>query len=1039
MDLSHRLPYPDPDVYLNIFSDGNIKSCYRDLYAKYGKKITIAMGKITKEIQNLDETEVFACFNAARICIFNNSPKIRRDALFLIAEISKTYLTEHTLPYFLILAHDDNAQIKQDASKALAAISRKIGGLKKAKEIVISALGSMGATAFNRENLIDPEEILGKSRIAGSVCLSSSQILGVMMDDLKQNEKAELLQYIRKATEGLYDTLNDIQNSSNDTLFYSPRLRSALYKLHYEALPIPKCPHPLVEKLLLEIDPQCMKVAAQLIPKLCKEDQWKLFIQNPLYLNEFYKEFLANCDDSTINMSLSRNLSQENMTNAINLLIKNNFQNIDVVAICNNPYVWSILPEKLIRDVIKCANTINPKNVILYSKYFDNIQQIRFPDKSLPEEMAAALISVAKTTDINYIEQQWPNATNNCIRIWNKSPKTDWWSDILKENLRYYIEDDCGAISMAVPVSESSNFANLVAEVVIDRLNKGQEVTDDMWYATAITDPLIDVIIKLNPNIQIEATKKQDIYTAIYQNIIINTDESEAGELIGHISLSSQTSLMEFPNSYDFLSHFFKVVSIADVPEDIELQYLKDYFEISYSDFLLHVFLGKFDASILDSSISKFVYSIPFERRQNLLSQSIRNQFIENSVILLISADENDRNKLKIDECDILAPYLSMMNIDYDWKSDFAKFCRGEKIDISNFKGSMEELLWIATKENCPQYISNICASIFPVSLSINFHLFISALLNTDIETTKFRELLDTALQSLDNLTPLDPQTVLILSDCFAKMSLLQADELISFCSSVSSLLASQHVPSIVSCLHHSIPFFLQKVTREKWIELRNSLSQGPVSGLIEFDSIISEMFSEDDLSMFRDFPSAASRFYANFNKKDELKDLLSGLSHQMIEDELKKAQNYTIENILISVDVNSHTIHAESISTDDPFTLDVIIPDIYPLETPLFRVSSIGKEKLTQDARDEVKKECMRQDGIFAAISTWAARIDSVISKVEVCPICLSLLDAGMNLPKMKCSTCHKCCHASCLEKWLRNSLKKNCPFCRTKWHRQK
>ena len=152
--------------------------------------------------------------------------------------------------------------------------------------------------------------------------------------------------------------------------------------------------------------------------------------------------------------------------------------------------------------------------------------------------------------------------------------------------------------------------------------------------------------------------------------------------------------------------------------------------------------------------------------------------------------------------------------------------------------------------------------------------------------------------------------------------------------------------------------------------------------------------------------------------------------STSMIKETIEKTLATKIEGV--SITAEDKIIICESTSSDDDFTLKVIIPNEFPLLPPIFDVSPLGKEKLTQDTRDEVKREFLRRDGIINLISTWAARIDTVVTKVEACPICLSLLDQGRNLPKMKCSTCHKVMHGRCIEMWLKNSLKKTCPCCR-------
>ena len=103
-----------------------------------------------------------------------------------------------------------------------------------------------------------------------------------------------------------------------------------------------------------------------------------------------------------------------------------------------------------------------------------------------------------------------------------------------------------------------------------------------------------------------------------------------------------------------------------------------------------------------------------------------------------------------------------------------------------------------------------------------------------------------------------------------------------------------------------------------------------------------------------------------------------------------------------------------------------------------MYEIFSIGKETLTRECRDEVIRESNRSSGIVSAINTWKTRILSIFSNESPCPICFSLLDENGDLPKMRCLTCHRCCHSTCIKKWWTNSDHKICPWCRSTWKKQ-
>ena len=1036
MDLSHKLPYPPCDSYIGIFSDSATNDLYREILSKNIKKMSIGLIKITKLVPGMSELEVFACFSAARVSFFNNSPKIRRDALHLLIAISETFMGEHTIPYFLMLAHDENAQIKQESSSALALTTKRCGGLRKHKSIVISAIGSFGTIAFSHPEITVPEKILSKSRIASCAVLSAAQILSIMKAELTPKEISELIQYIKVATSSLIQALTELDKSSNETLFFNQKLRACLYRLYQETASFPKCPHPNISDLIKETDPQCLKHVGPLIASLCGTSGWKELLENSALLNSFYDEFLKHAEPETVDISLSKHLSVENLKKGLQFLQDNNYKDITIRPFCECPEIWDSLPEEFLKRVIKYTKPIIAKYVPKYKKYINDIDAIEFTESSPLDEVADALISIAQPRDIVVIEERWPNVICRCIKKWKLSPKTDWWSEVISCDLKAFAEEDAAAIEMATPQEEKAVYHALIADIIIEKLNNLEEVSSDMWEITELTPTLVSRIIELNPNISVEQGRKQKIYSTVYQTIKQTKDESEAGEMIGKLTLSSHTSLEEFPDSYDFLSHFFKVVAIDDVPENVELQFLFDYFRISYPDFGLHFFLKKFDESILDSNISRFVLNLSDEKRQELLNAAIEKEFFDVAVVL-ISTSKN-KKMLHVTENNRIIPYLYIMKLSITSSTDLAKFLRGEEYDVKAIDSIPSDELWYAALSKATMdEIDNLAGTVLPAQTSLDFHLFLLALDNAHLPPNESMNHLLNVLLSLECIPQLDTATVDVLTKLFVRVSEVDSDDIIAFATSVSSYLSTSHSQSILQCLHGSIHAFLDSVPRESWEQLRDALSMGTVAGPIEFDNVVCQKFTDNDTSLFRAFPTAAVRYYQSHPHKDRLRSKLINLCATMVKETIDKALSTKIEGVSMTAEGN--TIICESTSSDDDFTLKIIIPNDFPLQLPIFDVSPLGKEKLTQDTRDEVKREFLRRDGIICSISTWAARIDAIVTKVEVCPICLSLLDQGRNLPKMKCSTCHKVMHAGCIEMWLKNSLKKNCPCCRAKWKRLK
>ena len=202
MDLTHRRPFPSPDLYHNFFNNPDANGAYRDSLSKNVDHSSTSLMKLSRLIPTFDESEIFAAFVSARYNMQANSVKIRYGALHLLNEILKTSLKIHAIPYIFILAHDDQKQIKNDASESFTRALKEIGGIKNCLQVMISAIGSMGFESFDELNNVPIEQLMGKSRLAVSVILSAIQMLNSFKNSLNRSNTAELVQFIKIAIDG---------------------------------------------------------------------------------------------------------------------------------------------------------------------------------------------------------------------------------------------------------------------------------------------------------------------------------------------------------------------------------------------------------------------------------------------------------------------------------------------------------------------------------------------------------------------------------------------------------------------------------------------------------------------------------------------------------------------------------------------------------------------------------------------------------------------------------------------------------------------
>ena len=203
------------------------------------------------------------------------------------------------------------------------------------------------------------------------------------------------------------------------------------------------------------------------------------------------------------------------------------------------------------------------------------------------------------------------------------------------------------------------------------------------------------------------------------------------------------------------------------------------------------------------------------------------------------------------------------MNISYPWNSDLAKFFKGENGFIFNAKTDPKKLLWLASHTKVQEDIIDVLSkNILPCSNSLDFHLFLLALDKACLIPKDNMKYLISILPSLDNISLLHNSTIFVLGKIFYRISELEHEDIISFASIITEYLDSTHSQPLLQCLRGSLKDIVKSIPKESLQDLRSALSHGPVSGLLEFDTVLSSLFSDNNESFYALFPSAATIYY---------------------------------------------------------------------------------------------------------------------------------------------------------------------------------
>jgi hypothetical protein len=153
-----------------------------------------------------------------------------------------------------------------------------------------------------------------------------------------------------------------------------------------------------------------------------------------------------------------------------------------------------------------------------------------------------------------------------------------------------------------------------------------------------------------------------------------------------------------------------------------------------------------------------------------------------------------------------------------------------------------------------------------------------------------------------------------------------------------------------------------------------------------------------------------------------------------------KKLENQIFdlnENQNIKIHQNDNLLELNFDLNDNIYTLSFEIPNLYPFESLSFFITSVGTDKMTISCLDKIRKEFSRAHLLRSVISTWTSVITHATQ--DCCPICQHVLNEEGKYPRVKCHFCKKAIHRNCLMNWLKKSLKRDCPWWRAKWKKER
>ena len=187
-----------------------------------------------------------------------------------------------------------------------------------------------------------------------------------------------------------------------------------------------------------------------------------------------------------------------------------------------------------------------------------------------------------------------------------------------------------------------------------------------------------------------------------------------------------------------------------------------------------------------------------------------------------------------------------------------------------------------------------------------------------------------------------------------------------------------------------------------------------------------------------------AREWFNNLREKSMMKRIESYMA-EVVTPSLLRGE---LENIKRSQDkyegdlrvrVMSNEVIAEYIIDESSLELVIKLPPIFPLrcvKVECSRSVGISALRLRKLLLSITAFLANRNGTLLEAVDYWKENIAKEFEGMEECPICYSIVHAtNHSIPKMKCKTCRKQYHRTCLHKWFSSSHKSNCPMCQTPW----
>ena len=1029
---------PDYDGLIYKIHHPDARAAYKDARLKNPGRVATAVGVMTRCVPQLGPEELDAALVMAMETMQSGSTKVRLETISLLKALSHTQEAERVVPFMMLLNHDDDQQVKAAAVPVFVDVSKRVGGLKKCSARLVSIIGYMGTVAFSYSSTSDVDDILRMSRLACSVVLSAAQILSKI--ELTPQQRDSLVRYLGDAHEAMRNSLRNSQENVA-TLFFGQRLRCCMYLLQKETMKIPECSALRLADLLNERDEQCIKFVIPLIESM-EDVDWRVMVENAGLLNHFIDRFCECGDEKCFCRAIEENgLTDENFVRVLRLLEPDSPGVGGAVA--KRPEIWKKIPVEFVAQAAQLHVPTDAKYILQFPTLFSSIDVIS--PKSTKEDIAKVVAVIGNSGDIPSVIQEFPTAVVGAMKCWNKTPMTDWFCDALKKELPCFLDQDPNTIMAAVPEEEKEEIGKLIDTMIIQKIKSGSSINPGLWMHCAFGSDLSSLLISSHFDVQGPKKTKNYVYRKLYTVIESTKDGASAGALIGRISSSSQIELTDFPKSYDFLENFFNEIEIKNVPEPVAVSFLDEYLTKKFPNFEVTLYESVFETDKMSPAVKQFLATITQKKRESVLRESLNSEHFRVALLLTVTTDAT----LDIPPDARFAPYLCKLDRYQQWmeysdfgdNQDFVKFLldkeRGLMLQASD---PLALFVTAESKKLGNRYICEVIEKGLETPSTINLYLIVLSFLRLERDFSLFPTLFMAILSQISSLEHINELIVSKLTLIFKETAEMPADELTQFLAKASLTLKGD----VVKCLQETMPLYISKFSEDELITLRIALSKGPVTSLSVFDSALAESagFFDPHKNNFNALivkvPNATVKWFSA-NPSDRVRNLVM---REVTGKAVPEIIQTTMKSIPpeVTAKCGSDWIECEREDGDDLFKLRVSFPDDYPLRPVLFDVSSVGKDRITRECKDEVYRESLRPSGTACAISTWSARITALVENTKPCPICLSLLDEHSELPRARCFTCHQFCHHSCVKTWLGNSTTRNaCPLCREPFKRPK